>query len=465
MAGFPPLVVAFDSRDANASTGDKRRVSRGLLLKIVALLCGLLASAFAWGASFYIADVGVEFLELWPETISQQFLGLVTWHGIVAAALVGGILAVLSPISGAILLLAVAAGWAWLAYTLPVGFTLQMIVPIALSGLGALAALGAMLRGRARRREAERQPSTEDLEREEALRFEPTEGVTPLFSDQHEPDEPVTSLVPERERPTRPDEAPPHGISGAMAVNVAALILLAGAVGLLIYSEIRSGDLMAAFSPSGPQAARVAAGEPSAIEPETDGEAPTEAAAGGPATVAADEPVADTGDDPTPSTEDASIADEGSDTEERAASLADPMRLDAMAPDDGPWQDPFSYCSAVGTMDFPDHRYVGPHVVTAVADALRVPESSSPDRVKWRCYEGVVMACAAFDRPVCALTPTVAEMVEFCAQNPGSQNLVAPNGSWSCDGEQPVIPEGQNWPVDPRGFLPGAWQTVARPDA
>ena len=441
-------------------------------MKIIALLSGLLASAFAWGAGIYVTDVGVQFLDLWPETISQQFLGLVIWHAIVAAAMVGGILAVLSPISGALLLIAVAAGWAWLAATLPVGFTPQMIVPIALAGIGALAALGAMIRGRARR-QTDPGPSAEDLEREEALRFEPSEDVTPLFGDQTEAEPQATSIAPQPEPRRRADDAPPHGISGAMALNVAVLLVLVGAVALLAYSEFRSGDLMAAFSSNGPRATRVALGAPSATEdpapavsepaPVTDEDATPEVAveSDAPASAASPEPEAP---DNMGSEADAASSEQAPAETATVASLADPSQLPASTSSDGPWGDPFSYCSAVGTVDFPDHRYDGPRLVAAIANALRVPESSSPDRVKWRCYEGAVMACAAFDRPICAMTPTVAEMVEFCAQNPDATDLLAPNGRWSCEGSRPVIPEGDNWPVDARGFLPGAWQAVARPD-
>ena len=70
------------------------------------------------------------------------------------------------------------------------------------------------------------------------------------------------------------------------------------------------------------------------------------------------------------------------------------------------------------------------------------------------------MGCASFDWPICALTPSVSEMVEFCTQNPGAQGLQAPNGSWSCQGTRPTIPQGENWPVDARGFLPGAWIVI-----
>lgn len=438
-------------------------------MKIVALLCGLLVSAFAWGAGAFATDVGVQFLDLWPETISQQFLGLASWHAIVAAALVGGILAVFSPISGALLLLAAGAGWAWLAYTLPIGFDAQMIVPIALCGAGALAALGASFRGLTRRHAEEREsnePSAEDLEREEALRLEPSDDIIPPFELPPETERTLAGIAPSPERQRQLDEAPPQGLSGAMAFNVAALLLLAGAVGLLAYSEIRSGDLMAAFAPSGPRAARVAEGAPSKLAAVPDAASDSDLTP-----VNIDTPETAAPDDLTPvAPADAEpVVDTAVAPAEEAAPPADlpaeQAGLQPVAATEGPWQDPFSYCTAVGTVDFPDRRYAGPPVVTGIAAALRVPESSSPDRVKWRCYEGAVMACAAFDRPVCALTPTVAEMVEFCAQNPDTPSLLAPNGNWSCDGTQPIIPEDQNWPVDARGFLPSAWQVVADPSS
>ena len=141
------------------------------------------------------------------------------------------------------------------------------------------------------------------------------------------------------------------------------------------------------------------------------------------------------------------------------ALLAGPM-VETAALGDEPYLDPFSYCAAVGTVDFPDHRYAGPYLVPVVADALRVPAASSPDRVKWRCFEGAVLGCASFDWPICAVTPSVPEMLEFCSKNPTARGLQAPNGNWSCNGTRPEIPAGENWPVDARGFLPTAWITI-----
>jgi hypothetical protein len=125
--------------------------------------------------------------------------------------------------------------------------------------------------------------------------------------------------------------------------------------------------------------------------------------------------------------------------------------------------DPFRYCAFVDTIDSPDSRYSGPAFTAPIAQAVRAPMSSSPDRVRWRCVDGAVWACSSFDWPVCSITPSVAEMMEFCTRNPGARNLQAPSGSWSCEGTRPVIPPNQNWPVDARGFLPQAWVRVPAP--
>lgn len=129
----------------------------------------------------------------------------------------------------------------------------------------------------------------------------------------------------------------------------------------------------------------------------------------------------------------------------------------------GTFNDPFAYCSAVRTIDYIDSRYIGPRFTAEIADALRVPLQSAPDRVNWRCVDGVIYACASFDWPACAMTPTAQEMVDYCQRNPGVTRLLAPNGTWSCEGTRPRIPEGASWPVDARGFFPNAWIPVLPP--
>jgi hypothetical protein len=143
-------------------------------------------------------------------------------------------------------------------------------------------------------------------------------------------------------------------------------------------------------------------------------------------------------------------------------SVAAPAEV-AIAPAAGGYADPFAYCGAVQTVDYVDNRYTGPRFTAEIAEALRVPMGSAPDRVSWRCVEGIVYACASFDWPVCAMTPTAQEMVEYCLRNPGVTRLLAPNGTWSCEGNKPRLPDGASWPVDARGFFPNAWIPVLPP--
>lgn len=144
-----------------------------------------------------------------------------------------------------------------------------------------------------------------------------------------------------------------------------------------------------------------------------------------------------------------------------AANVADTPA--AAAPAGGSFSDPFAYCGAVRTVDYVDTRYVGPRFTAEIADALRVPMESAPDRVSWRCVDGVVYACASFDWPVCSMTPTAQEMLDYCQRNPGVTRLLAPNGTWACEGNRPRIPDGASWPVDARGFFPNAWIPVLPP--
>ncbi len=129
------------------------------------------------------------------------------------------------------------------------------------------------------------------------------------------------------------------------------------------------------------------------------------------------------------------------------------------------YDDPFAYCQAVGTIDYPDGRYSGPPVVSAMTQLLRAPADATRDRVHWRCMSGSVLACASYAGPICDTAPTVEEMTAYCARNPDAKPLFAPHGIWSCVAGQPQLPENANWPVDARGFMPRAWITVSPPAA
>jgi hypothetical protein len=123
--------------------------------------------------------------------------------------------------------------------------------------------------------------------------------------------------------------------------------------------------------------------------------------------------------------------------------------------------DPVHYCEAVRTIDAPDTHYTGPAVPPAVATALLLPKTAPASEVHWRCANGIALACNANGTHACDPTPTVQQILDYCAKHPGASAMPAPNGSWSCNGTRPVIPEGQSWPVDRRGFYPNAWVRVS----
>jgi hypothetical protein len=124
------------------------------------------------------------------------------------------------------------------------------------------------------------------------------------------------------------------------------------------------------------------------------------------------------------------------------------------------FNDPLAYCHAVGTIDGPDGRFNGPAVPPLIGLALQQANGGVQGPIHWRCENGDVRACDSRGRVVCELTPSVDEMLAYCGKHPDTKDLPAPNGSWSCKGKKPVIPPGQKWPVDARGFFPDAWVTI-----
>lgn len=127
------------------------------------------------------------------------------------------------------------------------------------------------------------------------------------------------------------------------------------------------------------------------------------------------------------------------------------------------FSDPFSYCLAVGTIDYWDDRYSGPALVEPITRAVSVGTAAMRDRVRWRCANGQVLACTSYIGPICDKAPSVAEMGAYCRTHPNVETLLAPHDIWSCVDGEPRLPEEANWRVDSRGFLPGAWVAV-QPD-
>ena len=124
------------------------------------------------------------------------------------------------------------------------------------------------------------------------------------------------------------------------------------------------------------------------------------------------------------------------------------------------FSDPLAYCSAVGTIDDPDSRFTGPALPFVIGSALSQTHGGLQGPVHWRCEDGAVRACDSRGGPVCEQTPSVEQMIAFCKQHPGTKRVPAPAGWWYCKAKRPMIPKGQQWPVDARGFFPDAWITI-----
>lgn len=505
-------------------------------MRIAALFCGLIAGLSVLLAPSALGiDLMSPFLAFWTDSSNERLLGTVGWYALAGAAILGGLLATVTPGFAALLLLGAAVGWLGIGVSVPELFTYQLLGPAAAATVGALFAfLAGELQVR-RRRMARRSrklaaefPTDEniEIEREAALRMDPLlmprqdappppkrvipltlEDVTvtsrpandpPRWQDldspqpprRRDPDvwaearrgpfQPAAEVSVARDEPEpRPEPKPearrrdteqlrpePQRRRAATRAErgrgwIAALAAVLAVFGLGIitaggYMLTRDGTLQALLgTPSTPVV--VAAGDtPATTAAATQPAAPAkiELPAAPAKSEVATAPVAS----PTaPATAPAAPV-----AEVAAPETAAPLRV-AGAPAAESYDDPFSYCRAVGTIDYIDHRYTGPAVTEEMTRVLLIPASSPRDRVRWRCVDGAVLACTSYIGPICDTAPTVLEMREFCERNPNVAQLLAPSGPWSCADGQPQLPLDASWPVDARGFVPQGWITV--PDA
>jgi hypothetical protein len=544
-------------------------------VRIAALFLGLIAGLFALLApSALRIDLLSPFLDFWTATSNERLLGTTIWYAIAGAALLGAVLATVTPGFAALLLIGAAAGWLGIAISVPQLFTYHLLAPAGAAGIAALFAfLAGELQVR-RRRLARRnrklaaeapEENDSEFEREAALRMDPMlmprqdpppppkraipltlDDVTvtsrpasmpPRWQDldasppprRHDPDmwaearreqlepaeaprarvapeprpdvwdrepetrrrepemrerdsdtrrrEPETSRrerEPRRESPRRPEpEARRRSSRGEHGnVWVAAFAAVGAVVGLAIiaaggYLINRDGSLDALFGQPTAPATVVSSQAPATPGPVAQPTvAATVAATPAPAAklelpAAATTPAVSTA--PAVSTTPAVPADVALATPapavEATAPAAAPTRL-AAAPAADSYDDPSAYCRAVGTIDYVDNRYAGPAVTPEIASALLIPAGSARDRVRWRCFEGAVLACTSYIGPICDMAPTVIEMREFCERNPNVEQLLAPSGTWACIDGKPQLPADASWPIDARGFLPQAWIKV-----
>lgn len=146
------------------------------------------------------------------------------------------------------------------------------------------------------------------------------------------------------------------------------------------------------------------------------------------------------------------------------------------------YDDPFSYCRALGTLDRPDERYAGPNpppaVIAGLIKSLGVahPGSRSSAFVRgiyWRCMDGAVYACSVGANLPCESradtnrVPTKGEQ-QYCGSHPRSSFIPmyvtghATVYDWRCEGVEPVAGK-QLSQVDARGFIAGIWYEIPPP--
>jgi hypothetical protein len=145
------------------------------------------------------------------------------------------------------------------------------------------------------------------------------------------------------------------------------------------------------------------------------------------------------------------------------------------------YDDPFAYCAAVGTIDRPDARYVGPAVPPSVARGLArafgvtadPPPEPFSQNSSWRCMNGAVYACTVganlpcLEKPPADPEPSEA-MRSFCREQPDSAAIPAyVTGhatlyDWSCDESRPRRGRVLTT-LDERGYMSSIWHRLSGP--
>ncbi len=143
------------------------------------------------------------------------------------------------------------------------------------------------------------------------------------------------------------------------------------------------------------------------------------------------------------------------------------------------FDDPFTYCAAVGSIDAPDARYAGEAVPDVIIEGFKkvagVEGSTEPmEQFKkstiWRCMGGKLMACNFGANLPCDSkanidqTPSQA-MQDYCAENTNSEFIpMSVTGhdtiySWQCVEGSPKLLD-QVAEVDAAGYLANIWYEI-----
>ena len=142
------------------------------------------------------------------------------------------------------------------------------------------------------------------------------------------------------------------------------------------------------------------------------------------------------------------------------------------------FSDPFTYCTAIGTIDVPDARYTGPQLSPAIAEGLKKAYGAPTDApleafirgTSWRCMGGKVYACNVGANLPCGekadthRTPNQG-MINWCRENPHADVIPAVASGratvyeWKCTTGTPEIVRQVVQP-DAQGFVSSIWYQI-----
>jgi hypothetical protein len=144
------------------------------------------------------------------------------------------------------------------------------------------------------------------------------------------------------------------------------------------------------------------------------------------------------------------------------------------------YNDPFAYCAAVGTIDTPDARYIGPKMPDSVIQAMIQQGIVSADaplafqqNAVWRCMNNSVWVChfganlPCLEKADMTQVPT-SGMEDYCKMNPAADTIpAAVTGratvyEWACKDGKPEVVK-QLFKSDPQGYLADFWYELPLP--
>ena len=138
------------------------------------------------------------------------------------------------------------------------------------------------------------------------------------------------------------------------------------------------------------------------------------------------------------------------------------------------YDDPFTYCAAIGTIDTPNQQYTGPKMPDSIIKGMvkqGIVSADAPAEFQknavWRCMDHSVWVCQFGANLPCqekADTSKVATsgMEDFCKASPTADNIPAVVTGratvyeWKCNAGKPEIVK-QVFQVDPQGYLANFW--------